>query len=66
MFHIFDHPAVTFVCRRCGKEIPNGHQEACWRCGGPLCYECWDEHGECSNHRLTQPKTDEQTVEKHL
>lgn len=46
---MFDHPAVVFRCRRCGKEVPQGHEERCWYCMGPLCVDCWDQFGHCGH-----------------
>jgi len=58
MAGIFDHPAVTFVCRRCGTEIPAGGEETCWYCGGPLCFECWDAVGHCGHDEAERINTE--------
>ena len=39
---------------RCGRCARPGAEESCHRCGAPLCFECWDEHGECKHDVLTQ------------
>ena len=36
-------------CARCKKPIDDRNAEYCVYCDGPLCYDCWDEYGECGH-----------------
>ncbi len=36
-------------CGRCGIAIPEDQYERCWRCGGHLCFACWENDGECGH-----------------
>lgn len=54
---MFDHPAVEFVrrpCGRCGKEVIPYEAEVCWYCLAPLCFECWDLYGHCGHARAEE------------
>jgi len=33
------------TCARC--KGPMKIPEKCWYCMSDICYDCWDEHGEC-------------------
>jgi len=36
-------------CGRCQVELCPVGAETCWWCLGPLCVDCWDEHGHCGH-----------------
>jgi hypothetical protein len=48
---MFNHPAVTFVCRHCGKDA--GYDpEMCIKCG-PVCGECFEQkHYPCQSSEV--------------
>lgn len=40
----------TFICGLCGDSFErNGmvDSETCIECKGPMCYDCWDDEGQC-------------------
>jgi hypothetical protein len=37
------------ICPRCKKIIPKNKEQYCWYCQGMICYDCWEEYGDCGH-----------------
>ena len=48
------HNCMLWRCGRCGAWVTDEDREFCWYCQGPLCLECWEEHGHCGHASADQ------------
>lgn len=41
--------SATTKCNRCQAEMQTDDAEHCWYCFRMLCFDCWNEFGECGH-----------------